>query len=125
MGLNPKASWISDPQRRQHSLVSESLWKQQLALYSSVYIEMGHRLGEWLKINMDTFECVQYHIHDGTEHILDVSCDSTHDVISNNEGIPANDHRVSAANVSVSWEEQQTPVSYLIKQSRLKTEGKS
>ncbi len=51
----------------------------------------------------DTLNCVQYYIHNSTQHTLDVSCYSTHKVVSNIEGISADNHRVNEANVNGSW----------------------
>lgn len=46
-----------------------------------------------------TFYCVQYHINDGTEHILDATCYSLQKVVSNTEDVSADDHGVHEAQV--------------------------
>lgn len=55
---------------------------------------------------LNTFEYIQYHVYDGTEHVLDVAKYSTHCVICDVEYISSYYHRVHEANVDGSWETQ-------------------
>lgn len=48
---------------------------------------------------LNTFEYIQHHVYDGTEHVLDVARYSTHCVICDVEYISSYYHRVHEANV--------------------------